>query len=301
MRGIPNFCLSFVIIVVLLLTGCAQIVQVGTTIGEGAGAITAEQKKSIDQAAIKTERAARPMTDREEYYLGRAVAATILGQYRLYRNERYTDYINQIGNALALASDRPFTYGGYHFAILDTEEVNALACPGGIIFITRGMLKRTANEEELAAILAHEIAHVNHKDGLAAVKQSRWVEAVATISAGATRELSGGELDKLASLFEGSVNDVAKTLIVNGYSRKQELAADKSGMRFLHRLGYDPHGLTDYLGKLAREQRRGARRGFFATHPDMRYRLTEAKAFISKHRWQRQDHLVRDLRFRRYL
>ena len=293
--------LSLAIASLLLLPGCAEIVQVGTTMGHGAGVITSEQKESIDRTAIKSERAARPITDREEYYLGRAVAATILGQYRLHLDERTTNYINRLGNALALASDRPFTYGGYHFAVLDSEEVNALACPGGIVFITKGMLKRTANEEELAAILAHEIAHVNHKDGLAAIKQSRWVEVVATLGSGATQELGVGQLDKLAALFEGSVNDVAKTLIVNGYGRSQELVADRSAMIFMHRLGYDPNGLTDSLAKLARQQETGAGKGLFATHPDMSYRLVEARGFISENNWPRQNHLVRDSRFHRYL
>ena len=118
------------------------------------------------------------MTDQEEYYVGRAVAAMILGQYRLCNNERLTSYVNAVGQAAALSSDRPFTYGGYHFAVLESDEINALSCPGGIIFITRGMVQRARNEEELAAILAHEVAHVNHKDGLASIQKSRWVEAV---------------------------------------------------------------------------------------------------------------------------
>ena len=293
--------LSLAIAALLLLPGCAEVVQVGTTMGHGAGVITSEQKESIDLTAIKSEKAVRPITDREEYYLGRAVAATILGQYRLYQDEATTNYINRLGKALALASDRPFTYGGYHFAVLDSEEVNALACPGGIVFVTRGMLKGAANEEELAAILAHEIAHVNQKDGLAAIKQSRWVEVVAILGSGATREFGGGQLDKLATLFEGSVNDVAKTLIVNGYGRKQELVADRSAMIFMHRLGYDPNGLADYLAKLARQQETGAGKGLFATHPDMSYRLVEARGFVSENNWPRQNHQVRDSRFHRYL
>ncbi len=297
----PSLHPSFAVTALLLLLGCAQAVRVGTSMGQQSGAITSEQKDIIDQTAVKSERAARPMTDREEYYVGRAVAATILGQYPLYLDKKSTNYLNRLGNALALASDRPFTYGGYHFAILDSEEVNAFACPGGIVLVTRGMLARATNEEELAVILAHEIAHVNHKDGLATIKQSRWVEVVATLGAGATREFSGRQLNELASLLEGSVNDVAKTLIVNGYGRKQELVADKNAMIFVHRLGYDPHGLADYLAKLAQEQMMGAGKGFFATHPEMSYRLREAKRFISKNGWQRQDHLVRDIRFRRYL
>lgn len=285
----------------IFLAGCARVVQVGTSLGHEAGLITREDKERYDRKALETESAVRPMTDREEYYVGRAVAATVLGQYRLYENEQLTSYINTLGQTLALASDRPVTYGGYHFAVLDTAEVNALACPGGIIFVTRGMLSRAANEEELAAILAHEIAHINHKDGLGAIKRSRWVQVVTSLGADAARELSGGELDKIASLFEDSVGDVVKTLIVNGYSRKQELAADQSALTFLHRLGYDAHGLIDFLAELRREQAAGADKGFFATHPGIEERLQEAKKYISENGWQRVDHRVRDQRFRRHL
>jgi len=173
-----------------ILIGCAEVVRVGTTIGEGMGQISKEDKEKIDRLALQTEKAIRPMNEQEEYYVGRAVAATILGQYRLYRNERLTRYLNEVGQAVALASSRPFTYGGYHFAVLDTDEVNALACPGGIIFVTKGMLKKAQNEEEVAAILAHEIAHVSHKDGLGAIQSARWAEVVTALG-DHLRELDG--------------------------------------------------------------------------------------------------------------
>jgi predicted Zn-dependent protease len=192
--------LSFLL--ALFLTGCAEVVQMGTAVGEGMGKISKEDREAIDRMAKQTAKAARPMTEQEEYYVGRAVAATILGRYRLYSNERLTAYVNSIGQALALASDRSYIFGGYHFAILDTEEANALACPGGMIFITRGMLKKAQNEDQLAAILAHEVAHVNHKDGLASIQKSRWVEALSILGSETARKLGGAEMTKLVSLFE---------------------------------------------------------------------------------------------------
>ena len=285
---------------ILVFAGCATVVEVGTTAAHQAGVITKQEKDHYDRRAQETESAVRPMTDREEYYVGRAVAATVLGQYRLYRDDRLNLYLNQVGQALALASDRPLTYGGYHFAVLDSDEVNALACPGGTILITRGMLDRARNEEELAAILAHEIAHVNHKDGVNAIQRSRWVQAATALGADAARQLGQGQLDQLASLFEGSVGDVVKTLLVNGYSRADELAADQSAMIIMVRLGYDPNGLTDYLGRLAQEQGAGARGGFFATHPGMGERLAEARTTIAANKWGRVDHQVRDERFAAY-
>jgi len=292
-RYLPG--LTMVLFSLVLLIGCAEMVQIGTTLGQGTGKISAEDKEAIDRAAAQTAKAVRPMTDEEEYYVGRAVAATILGQYRLYANDRLTSYVNTVGQAVALASDRPFTYGGYHFAILDTTEVNALSCPGGIVFITRGMLQKTKNEDELAAVLAHEAAHVNHKDGLAAIQKSRWVEVVSILGSGAARKLGGAELGQLVSLFQGSVDDVMKTLLVNGYGREQESAADLSALFFLQRLGYNPYALTDFQERLAREQAGG--RGIFTTHPGMSERVVKARSLISKNQWPRRTDPGRNRRF----
>jgi predicted Zn-dependent protease len=286
-----------VLVIQVIFAGCAEVVTVGTTISQQMGQISKEDKEKLDRMALESEKAARPMTEQEEYYVGRAVAATILGKYRLYSNERLTRYINEVGQAVALASDRPFTYGGYRFAVLDTNEVNALACPGGIIFITRGMLKRAQNEEELAAILAHEVGHVNHKDGLGAIQRARWVQVVTLLGSEAAKKVSGAELAKLVSLFEGSVNDVVKTLIVSGYSREQEAAADLSAMTFMYRAGYEPYGLSDFLGRLSKEQTGGAGQGLFATHPGMTERVAKARSAIATNKWPQVGHQIRDRRF----
>jgi len=289
------------LIPLVLLAGCAEVVQMGTAVGAGMGKISKEDKEALDRLAVQTAKAVRPMTGREEYYVGRAVAATILSQYRLLADQRLTSYVNTVGQAVALASNRPFTFGGYRFAILDTEEVNALACPGGIIFITRGMLRKAKNEDELAAILAHEVAHVSQKHGLAAIQSARWAEVVTTLGSHAARKLSGAEQAKLVSLFEGSVDDVVKTLLVKGYSREQEGAADSDALNFLRRLGYSPYGLADFLERMAQEQSGGAGRGIFATHPGMNQRLARARSTISQNQWPRSREPKRDQRFRQLL
>src|SRR5512133_624888 len=142
------------------------------------GDLTPERIESITSAVKSIGKAARPLAEDEEYYVGRAVAARLTATYRLYRNSRLTDYLNQIGQTIALHTEKPATFGGYHFALLDSSEINAFACPGGIILITRGMLSSVKSEEELAAVLAHEIAHIIHRDGIAAIKTSRWSEAL---------------------------------------------------------------------------------------------------------------------------
>jgi beta-barrel assembly-enhancing protease len=265
------------------LQGCDKAVQIAPSLTRVVGA---------------TSKAVRPMTEQEEYYVGRAVAATILAQYRVYNSDRLTSYINDVGQAVVLASGRPYTQGGYHFVILDTEEVNALACPGGIIFITRGMLQKAQNEEELAAILAHEAAHIDHKDGLASIQKSRWAEAVSILGTEATKQVTGADIAKLLSLFEGSVNDVTKTLLVNGYSRSQEEAADQGALTYLQRLGYNPYGLPDVLGRLAQQQPSAGGQGIFATHPGMDKRQTQTKSFLTQKQWTRTEEGRRDRRFR---
>jgi len=233
---------------------------------------TPERIDAITSTVKSIGKATREITDDEEYYIGRAVAARMTATYPLYRNSRQTEYLNQIGQILALHSEKPTTFGGYHFAILDTAEINAFACPGGIILITRGMLESVKSEEELAAVLAHEIGHIIHRDGIAAISSSRWSEALLVIGSSAAKEFGPKDTAKLVSLFEGSIDDVVKTLVVNGYGRDQELAADAAALKFMAAAGYDPTGLTGYLKRLE-EAGKGSKGGIMTTHPGTGDRL----------------------------
>jgi predicted Zn-dependent protease len=286
-----------VLFLLVMASGCAEMTQIGTEIGYQKGVITKEEKEQIDLGAAQAEAASRPMTSEEEHYLGRAVAAEILRRYPRYENEKLTRYINEIGLTVALSSDLPLTYGGYHFAVLDTDEVNAFACPGGIIFVTRGMLKRAQNEDELAAVLAHEVAHVTNRDGVNSIQRARWVQVIATLGTAAAKSLSGQDMAKLTDLFAGSVGDVIKTIVTNGYSREQELAADEAALVYLYRAGYDPRALTAYLDRLAGEQSKGSSAGFFSTHPGMGRRLEKAEGYVAQRSWQPVSRGVRDRRF----
>lgn len=216
--------------------------------------------------ADATSKAARPISDEEEYYVGRAVAAKILGSYQLSTDAVLTRYVNLIGKTVTLNSDKPYTFGGYHFAILETDEINAFAAPGGTIFITRGMIKTTANEDELAAVIAHEVAHVSKRDGIAAIKSARWTQAVTVIGTTAARNYTSGEVSQLVSIFEGSIDDIFKTLVVNGYSRSQEYAADEGAVQTLAKCGYDPRALSSFLKRLE-QKGKSSGGGITQTHP----------------------------------
>ncbi|GLI53834.1 MULTISPECIES: M48 family metalloprotease [Thermodesulfovibrio] len=222
-----------------------------------------------------TEKAARPISDEEEYYIGRAVAARMFLYYTLYENHELTNYINSIGKVIALHSEKPFTFGGYHFALLNSNEINAFACPGGIVFLTKGMLKLAKSEDELAAIIAHEIAHVNHRDGINSIKQARWTEALTIIGTTAAKQYGDEDLLKLVNIFENSIDDILKTLIVNGYSKTQEYAADEKALQYLAKAGYNPYAVLNVLERLRQSTK--SEGGILNTHPDTTDRINNLK------------------------
>ncbi len=226
--------------------------------------------------ATKAAKASREINDSEEYYVGRAVAARILSQYPLYQNPKVTEYVNEVGQTVARKSARPNTFKGYHFAVLDTTELNAFACPGGTIFITRGLVETCANEDELAAVLAHECSHVANKDGINSISKARWTEVWTAMGAEAARQY-GGAAGNLVTLFEGSIDDVFKTIVVNGYSRTAEEAADAGAVTTLSRAGYDPGALGAMLKKMLAKEN-GASGGIYKTHPPTSERLAKVEA-----------------------
>lgn len=235
----------------------------------------------LSTSSDATQKAARSITDEEEYFLGRAVAARILETYPLLKDPKLTEYVNSIGALLALHSEKPYTYGGYHFAVLDTNEMNAFACPGGTIFITQGMLKAVTNEDELAAVLAHEIAHVNHRDGIASIKKSRWTEAVTIIGSKAAQNYGPQELSHLTGIFEGSIDDIVKTLVVKGYGKSMEYGADKTAVAYLVSAGYEPGALKDFLDRMV-TRGTASEGGILKTHPGTTDRIDNLRAEIPK-------------------
>jgi predicted Zn-dependent protease len=168
-----------------------------------------------------------------------------------------TDYINLLGQGLALASIKPETYRGYHFLILDSDEINAFAAPGGFIFLSRGMLRLCKSEDEVAAVLAHEIGHVELQHALRAIKGSRLTSALTTLAVEGAKSFGGEQLAQLTEAFEGSIGDITGTLMNSGYARKQEYQADASAVRILKAMGYDPLALARMLNEMEKQPEAG--------------------------------------------
>ena len=110
----------------------------------------------------------------QEYWLGRAVAAAAVSEHGLDKNEQHQQLVRRVGATLALLSNRVrSTHGGWHFAVLEDATPNAISGPGGFVLITRGALELARNEDEVAGVLAHEMAHISKKHGEAMVRKTR--------------------------------------------------------------------------------------------------------------------------------
>ncbi len=235
--------------------------------------------KKITEA---TQKAVTELTPEQEYYLGRAVSANILEKYQVLDDAELNGYVNQLGQALAAVSDRPQTFGGYHFVVLDSPEINAFAAPGGLIMVAKGMVNICGSEAELAAVLAHEIGHVQYEHGVASIKSSRWTDLGGLLLKEGINEFGGSELNQLTNLFGESVGDVSKTLMVNGYSRSQETEADKAAVVIMERVGYPPNALVSMLQKMKKAYPASGDVGFAKTHPDPLDRIEDIKALVPK-------------------
>jgi predicted Zn-dependent protease len=259
-----------------LLASCSVVEQGAGVLAE-AGKISESNQKAIVQTTTMARSTFGEITDEEEYYIGRGVAALVLAQYPVYHNDALTRYINELGQSAAVFSDRPETYAGYHFVVLDSDEINALAAPGGFIFVTRGLVRRCANEEMLAAVLAHEVGHVNAKHGLQSIQKSRLIEAFKVIGQSAADRYGPEQLNRLTGIFEGALGDVVDTLIIRGYDRKFEYQADELAVKYLTAAGFAPQGLPDFLGILAGAGASEQGKGWFKTHPSAGQRLERVK------------------------
>jgi len=179
-----------------------------------------------------------------EIKFGKTIAARILGQFSLYEDKSLHHYVNLVGNSLAINSSRDDIQ--FHFAVLDSELINAYSTPGGYVFITKAAIRAMQDESELAAVLAHEIAHISQKH---IVKEFKIKGSEKSATAGVTR-LLGSSQSSTKVLFTKAVDNAVKKLLSVGFKEIDELEADKTALLLLASTGYDPNSLSRYLGRI---------------------------------------------------
>jgi predicted Zn-dependent protease len=200
----------------------------------------------------------------KEVRMGQKLSKKVIKRYGLCEDEEMQERVKDIGAKIASVSDRDDLE--YHFAVIDDEEVNALALPGGYVFVSRGLMEAADSDDEIAAVVAHEVGHVAAKHSM---KQLQG-EYLYTFLTALTMM---GNSDRN---FQGGSNFTYISLMMQ-YSREYEKEADKLSVRYLKRAGYDPEAALAMLDKLAAIDEKRSRRvyTYFRSHPphDMRQAL----------------------------
>jgi len=168
-------------------------------------------------------------------------------------DESLQSYIDSVGQRIARVSHRPDLE--YHFAALEHKSINAIALPGGYVFLTKGMLQNLTSEAQLAGILAHETAHVVARDTMAALSRQRAIDVL--LIAAATQD-TPAEAIRAAAL--------TRLFLDLSYSRDDEQQADLAGLDYMVQAGYNPHGMIETMQMLQNKQEARPIE-FFSTHP----------------------------------
>lgn len=210
----------------------------------------------------------------QEVGIGRSMSENIIKrEHKPLGDAAKQLFVNKIGQRVALVSDR--TELVYHFMVLDDPDFNAFTLPGGYIYIYSGLLNKI-DEPELAAILAHEVGHVAAKHSVKRMQSALGYNLLISIAL-------AGFGSKNPALAEGmaNVSGTVYDLLSLGYSREDELFADKLAVRYLRRAGYDPYAAVRVLELLNKETGPGGRIfEVLSTHPRMQERIRKVKEEI---------------------
>ncbi|MFB3926367.1 MAG: M48 family metalloprotease [Syntrophales bacterium] len=210
-----------------------------------------------------SERASFAFSIDDENKLGKEIYDKLNRGNFLLRDKRANDYIEKLGNKIA--SQNSSTYFRFRFSIVNSSAVNAFATPGGYVYLNKGLITLVENENELAGVLAHEIAHVNARHIASQIEKSQkiGIATLAAIVAGAF--LGGGGTGSEAALGISMATSGALQL---KFSRENEEEADRLGMNYLVAAGYDGRGMLDFLKIMKNyEFYSNAIPSYFLTHP----------------------------------
>ncbi len=209
----------------------------------------------------------------KEVQIGRQLALEVEQQAKMVVDPVVTEYVNRVGQNVVLHSDAkiPFT-----IKVIDSDEVNAFALPGGFFFVNKGLLLAADNEAELAGVMAHEIAHVTARHAME--NQGKGTLLQYGMLAGI---LFGGGI---ASSVLQNAGGITQAMAFFKFSRNSEGEADRLGVQYLYASGYDPTAMSTMFEKLASQNRKkpGTLSKLFSSHPQSVDRRDESLALVSR-------------------
>jgi len=276
MRKLSPFAIFLFIVGLLFLL---QVSFLEAQAPRGTQAFFDDALSAMDKAFSQEE-----FTPEDEYYLGRAVAANILAAYEPYTaNPELTRYLNRICQTIVINSVQPVIFKNYSVIVLDSREFNAFASPGGHIFVTRFLVETAASEDMLAAVIAHELAHVMLKHSISIINDFRLNDEMATLAEKARALSSDTEAANRLMSFRNSVSAVIDVLFKNGYSQEQEFEADREAAALLSVAGYYPGALVEMI-RLLQQVQPSQKEKFNAAHPSPEQRIANLAGWVSLYR-----------------
>ena len=208
------------------------------------------------------------ISQKQEISMGQEVARQLENQYGLYQDEEVQARIDRIGRSLvanASRKDLPYT-----FKVLNTQDVNALACPGGFIYVYKGLVDFMTSDDELAAVLGHEIGHIEKRHTVHQIEKQMALSLLTILAGVASGDPGAGMV--LAS--------TASQALMASYSRGDESEADAEGFILARKAGYNPYGSFVTMAKLEDMTKDMGNPGYglFSSHPDPESRMRKALA-----------------------
>jgi beta-barrel assembly-enhancing protease len=218
----------------------------------------------------------------KEIALGKELSAQVERSAKIIDEPQIAEYVNRLGQNLVRNSDAkvPFT-----IKVIDTEEVNAFALPGGFFYVNSGLIMKADTEAELAGVMAHEIAHVAARHG--------------------TRQATKGTIAQMATIpliFYGgwtgvgvrSLASVAIPLSFLHFSQTYESEADNLGLQYMYKAGYDPNSFVDFFEKLQalEKKKQGTMAKVFSDHPPTGARVVAVQKEIQEHLKERPEYVL---------
>jgi len=207
----------------------------------------------------------------QEVSIGNQVAAEIEAKYKLSQDTALIERVNAIGRKIAAVSDRQDLK--YYFKVLDSKEINALSTPGGYVYVNSGLMD-TANDDELAAVVGHEVGHIAARHAVQAMQANMGASLLASLVFSQVK--TAGQVRQAAA--------IGLNLIMLGYSRGDEFEADKLGVRYAYYAGFDPNGEVTFLEKLQRQEKGSSANKapvYLSSHPLYSDRIAKAGAYAA--------------------
>ena len=205
----------------------------------------------------------------QEIEMGRETAKSLEAQYGLYQDDAMQERVNRIGQRLAAVSGR--TEIAYSFKVLNHNEVNALACPGGFIYVFKGLIDFMPSDSELAGVLGHEVGHVAKRHTVNAIEKQLWTTLALIVATGGRSGMS--------------LISAAQEALFAGYSRTDERGADKEGFYNTVNAGFNPYSMLITAKKLEdlTAEGGGASYGLFSSHPEPEERVKRIHKYLKEY------------------